>query len=82
MTDDLVRALRKTPGWPTLGNAAADRIEELEKQLLKAERMLEREIRRVQKIRADIKPPHKVDLKHVVEEYQLMLDELRGQFNA
>lgn len=30
MTDDLVKELRRTPGWPTLGNAAADRIEELE----------------------------------------------------
>ena len=30
MTDDeLLHALRKSKGWPTLGNAAADRIEEL-----------------------------------------------------
>ena len=27
---DLVRQLRDSKGWPTLGNAAADRIEELE----------------------------------------------------
>lgn len=30
MTDDLVNQLRNSKGWPTLGNAAADRIEELE----------------------------------------------------
>ena len=42
----------------------------------KAITMLEREIRRVQKIRMDLKPPHKVDLKHVQEEYELMLAEL------
>jgi hypothetical protein len=30
MTDDLVKQLRNSKGWPTLGNAAADRIEELE----------------------------------------------------
>jgi hypothetical protein len=37
MTDDeLLHALRKSKGWPTLGNAAADRIEELETKLDKA----------------------------------------------
>jgi hypothetical protein len=30
MSDDLVKHLRNSKGWPTLGNAAADRIEELE----------------------------------------------------
>jgi septal ring factor EnvC (AmiA/AmiB activator) len=30
MSDDLVKRLRNSKGWPTLGNAAADRIEELE----------------------------------------------------
>jgi len=54
------------------------RIKELEKQVLKAEQMLEREIRRVQKIRADLQPPHKVDLLYVEEEYRNMLDELKG----
>ena len=29
MSDDLVKRLRNSKGWPTLGNAAADRIEEL-----------------------------------------------------
>jgi len=30
MTDqDLIQHLRRSKGWPTLGNAAADRIEEL-----------------------------------------------------
>jgi len=36
MSDDLVKQLRNSKGWPTLGNAAADRIEELEKKLEKA----------------------------------------------
>ena len=29
MSDDLVKHLRNSKGWPTLGNAAADRIEAL-----------------------------------------------------
>lgn len=33
MSDDLVQALRDSKGWPTLGHAAADRIEELEAEL-------------------------------------------------
>jgi polyhydroxyalkanoate synthesis regulator phasin len=33
MSDDLVKHLRNSKGWPTLGNAAADRIEELEAKL-------------------------------------------------
>lgn len=33
MSDDLVHALRDSKGWPTLGHAAADRIEELEAEL-------------------------------------------------
>lgn len=33
MSDDLVKYLRNSKGWPTLGNAAADRIEELEERL-------------------------------------------------
>lgn len=36
MSDDLVKRLRNSKGWPTLGNAAADRIEELETELAKA----------------------------------------------
>lgn len=33
MSDDLVKALRDSKGWPTLGNAAADRIQTLEAAL-------------------------------------------------
>jgi len=33
MSDDLVKHLRNSRGWPTLGNVAADRIEELEDKL-------------------------------------------------
>lgn len=40
MTDDLVKHLRNSKGWPTLGNAAADRIEELEAELSEAVDML------------------------------------------
>ena len=36
MSDDLVKHLRNSKGWPTLGNLAADRIEELEAKLAKA----------------------------------------------
>lgn len=36
MSDDLVKHLRNSKGWPTLGNAAADRIEQLEGKLAKA----------------------------------------------
>jgi hypothetical protein len=31
--DELIAYLRNSKGWPTLGNAAADRIEELEDKL-------------------------------------------------
>ena len=33
--DELLHALRNSKGWPTLGNAAANRIEELEAKLAK-----------------------------------------------
>ena len=39
--NDLVKRLRNSKGWPTLGNAAADRIEELEGKLAKAVEALE-----------------------------------------
>jgi len=55
------------------------RIEELEAKLAKAVEMLEREIRRVQKIQRDLPPPHKVGLIYVEAEYELMLAELKGQ---
>ena len=58
--------------------AAIERIEELEAKLTRAEEMLEREIRRVQKIQRDLPPPHKVDLAYVEAEYGLMLAELKG----
>jgi len=35
---DLVRELRRTPGWPTLGNAAADEIVCLREQLDEAQK--------------------------------------------
>ena len=41
MSDDLVKQLRNSKGWPTLGNAAADRIEELEAKLAKAVEAIE-----------------------------------------
>jgi len=37
MSDDLVRELRRTPGWPTLGNAAADEIVRLEEELFESQ---------------------------------------------
>ena len=55
------------------------RCEELEAKLAKAEEMLEREIRRVQKIQRDLPPPHNVGLVYVEAEYKLMLAELKGQ---
>lgn len=36
MSDKLLDHLRNSKGWPNLGNAAADRIEELESKLEKA----------------------------------------------
>ena len=42
MSDDLVKQLRNSKGWPTLGNVAADRIEELESKLAKAVETLKR----------------------------------------
>ena len=56
-----------------------ERIAELEAKLTGAEEMLEREIRRVQKIQQDLPPPHKVDLVYVEAEYRLMLAELKGE---
>jgi hypothetical protein len=52
---------------------------ELEAKLAKAEEMLEREIRRVQKIQRDLPPPHNVGLVYVEAEYKLMLAELKGE---
>jgi hypothetical protein len=52
---------------------------ELEAKLAMAVEMLEREIRRVQKIQRDLPPPHTVGLIHVEAEYELMLAELKGQ---
>ena len=88
MSDELVKRLRdwenvyavdedKPEG--SLYIEAADRIEELEAKLASAEAMLEREIRRVQKIQRDLPPPHKVGLVYVEEEYRLMLSELKGE---
>ena len=86
MSDDLVKRLREDQPVTqdmvstmqcALQDAAADRIEELEAKLASAEAMLEREIRRVQKIQRDLPPPHKVDLVYVEAEYRLMLAELK-----
>ena len=44
MSDDLVKQLRNSKGWPTLGNAAADRIEELEAKLKSETERLGREV--------------------------------------
>ena len=52
---------------------------ELEAKLAKAKEMLEREIRRVQKIQRDLPPPHNVGLVYVEAEYKLMLAELKGE---
>ena len=62
-----------------ISDYAAYHIEELKGKLAKAMEMLEREIRRVQKIQRDLPPPHKVGLIYVEAEYELMLAELRGQ---
>ena len=71
---------------PPSGSAMVDawreaeaKILKLEAQLAKAVEMLEREIRRVQKIQRDLPPPHKVGLIYVEAEYELMLAELKGQ---
>ena len=55
------------------------RADLVEAKLAKAVEMLEREIRRVQKIQRDLPPPHKVGLIYVEAEYELMLAELKGQ---
>jgi hypothetical protein len=70
MISDRIKAHRSAPD--------VYRIEELEAKLKAAEAMLECEIRRVQEIQLDFPPPHKVGLRHVEEEYQLMLQELKG----
>ena len=54
------------------------RADLVEAKLAKAVEMLEREIRRVQKIQRDLPPPHKVGLIYVEAEYELMLAELRS----
>ena len=58
---------------------AEARIVELEAKLAKAGQMLEREIRRVQKVQRHFPPPHTVGLFFVEEEYKLMLAELKGK---
>lgn len=83
MTDNLVAMARLAQRDERMSTGAlygdlADRIEELEAELLKAIKMIEREIRRVQKIQRDLPPPHKVGLMSVEEEYTLMLAELKG----
>ena len=60
-------------------NAAEGREARLKAKLAKAEEMLEREIRRVQKIQRDLPPPHNVGLVYVEAEYKLMLAELKGE---
>ena len=55
------------------------RADLVEAKLAKAVEVLEREIRRVQKIQRDLPPPHKVGLIYVEAEYELMLAELKGQ---
>jgi hypothetical protein len=55
------------------------KMSDAEAKLAKAVKMLEREIRRVQKIQRDLPPPHKVGLIYVEAEYELMLAELKGQ---
>ena len=85
MSDDLVKRAREA--WKTgddwealvLLRPTANRIEELEDRLEKAEQMLEREIRRVRKIQLDLPPPHTVTLSSVQSEYELMLKELKGE---
>jgi chaperonin cofactor prefoldin len=62
-----------------LSKATCSRCEELEAKLAKAVEMLEREIRRVQKIQRDLPPPHKVGLIYVEAEYELMLAELKDK---
>ena len=83
LEDDLVKRLRSSTQFYhadcELKMACADRIEELEAKLAKAGQMLEREIRRVQKLQRDFPPPHTVRLISVEEEYKLMLSELKGQ---
>ena len=89
MSDDLVKRLQSLHKQATVershfyvGSCAEDairRIVELEDKLAKAEQMLEREIRRVQKLQRDFPPPHTVGLISVEEEYKLMLAELKGQ---
>ena len=54
-------------------------MNDAETKLAKAVEMLEREIRRVQKIQRDLPPPHTVGLIYVEAEYKLMLAELKGQ---
>ena len=39
--DHLLKSLRNSKGWPTLGNAAADRIEELEAKLKLADVLMQ-----------------------------------------
>ena len=89
MTDGNTYAINKRlnddEDWDALQEAVTEleqaeaRIEELEAKLAKAEKILEREILRVQKIRLDLPPPHKVGLISVEEEYKLILAELKGQ---
>ena len=55
------------------------RADLVEAKLAKAVEVLEREIRRVQKIQRDLPPPHKVGLIYVEAEYELMLAELKGK---
>ena len=69
----------ETKGYHDAWLEAEAKIFELEAKLAKAVEMLEREIRRVQKIQRDLPPPHIVGLIYVEAEYELMLAELKGQ---
>ena len=84
MSDDLVAMARLAQRDERMSTGAlygdlADRIEELEAKLAKAVEIMEREIRRVQKIQRDLPPPHNVGLIYVEEEYKLILSELKGE---
>ena len=59
-----------------------DKVRLLEAKLAKAMEIMEREIRRVQKIQRDLPPPHNVGLIYVEEEYELILAEIKGEDRA
>jgi len=79
MSDDLIQYLRDSKGWPRLGEEAANRIEELEKQNASLEAKLAKAMEVLRLIEAACEadyPPSHLAIKYAA---RATLAELKGE---